>query len=153
VHQECVSLRVIINENQSAMAKSTEIPTPDELNKIINGTTFQGDISSNGDFRIDGVLKGSLSSKGKLVVGPTGSIEGEVRCRNAEIFGKVTAKLFVDELLSLRSSADLSGDVVYNKLSIEAGARLIGTLTIKDQIGRKEPVSPGKPEENRPTAG
>ena len=136
------------------MAKTTEITTPDELNKIINGTTFQGDITSNGDFRIDGVLKGSLSSKGKLVVGPTGSIEGEVRCRNAEVFGKVQAKLIVDELLSLRSSADLSGEVVYNKIAIEAGARLIGTLTIKDQIARNEPTSTfAKPEATKPTAG
>lgn len=117
------------------MAKTIEVPTPDELNKIINGTTFKGDISSNGDFRIDGSLKGSLTSKGKLVVGPTGNIEGEVRCRNAEIFGKVKAKLFVDELLSLRTSADISGEVVYNKIAIEAGAKLVGTLTIKDQMG------------------
>lgn len=136
------------------MAKITEIPTPDELNKIINGTTFQGDISSNGDFRIDGVLKGSLSSKGKLVVGPTGSIEGEVRCKNAEVFGKVTAKLYVDELLSLRNTADVSGDVIYNKIAIEAGARLVGNLTIKDQLVRKEPtVTSGKPEENSPIGG
>lgn len=125
------------------MAKTIEIPTPDELNKIINGTTFKGDISSNGDFRIDGSLKGNLTSKGKLVVGPTGNIEGEVHCKSAEIFGKVKAKLFVDELLSLRTSADISGEVVYNKIAIEAGARLVGTLTIKDQMGviREQPVA------------
>jgi cytoskeletal protein CcmA (bactofilin family) len=120
--------------NPHFMAKSLEVPTPDELNKIINGTSFNGDITSNGDFRIDGTLKGSLSSKGKLVVGPTGNIEGEVRCKNAEIFGKITAKLFVEELLSLRSTAELSGEVVYNKIAIEAGAKLVGTLTIKDQL-------------------
>lgn len=116
------------------MAKIIENPTPDELNKIINGTSFNGDITSNGDFRIDGALKGSLNSKGKLVVGPTGNIEGEIRCKNAEVFGKINAKLYVEELLSLRSSADLNGEVIYNKIAIEAGAKLVGTLTIKDQL-------------------
>lgn len=115
------------------MAKTLEITTPDELNKIINGTAFKGDITSNGDFRIDGALKGSLNSKGKLVVGPTGNIEGEIRCKNAEIYGKINAKIYVEELLSLRASAELTGEVVYNKIAIEAGARLVGSLTIKDQ--------------------
>ncbi len=132
------------------MAKSTEVPTPDELNKIINGTTFKGDIISNGDFRIDGNLKGSLTSKGKLVVGPTGIIEGEVQCRNAEVFGKVTAKVSIDELLSLRASAELSGEVVYNKIAIEAGAKLVGTLTIKDQVTKPATGTTfDKPEEKK----
>ncbi len=129
------------------MAKVIENPTPDELNKIINGTVFKGDITSNGDFRIDGSLNGSLISKGKLVIGPTGNIDGEVKCKNAEIFGKVNAKITVDELLSLRASAEITGDIVYNKIAIEAGARLVGTLTIKDphsqvtlrpEIGKRE---------------
>ncbi|MDT8307925.1 MAG: polymer-forming cytoskeletal protein [Bacteroidales bacterium] len=115
------------------MAKSIEATTPDELNKIINGTVFNGEITSNGDFRIDGTVKGSLISKGKIVVGPSGTMEGEIRCKNAEIFGKVNAKMHVDDLLSLRSSAELQGDIVYNKIAIESGARLVGTLTIKDQ--------------------
>ncbi len=115
------------------MAKTPEIITPDDLNKIINGTVFKGDITSNGDFRIDGTLKGSIHSKGKIVIGPSGSIEGEIRCKNAEVYGKVTAKVYVEELLSLRTSAELNGDIVYNKIAIEAGAKLVGTLTIKDQ--------------------
>ncbi len=132
------------------MAKPQEITTPDEVNKIINGTTFNGDITSNGDFRIDGILKGSLNSKGKLVVGPTGNIEGEIRCKNAEVFGKIKAKLIVEELLSLRSSAELNGEVVYNKIAIEAGAKLTGTLTIKDQVSANV-IKPAfeKPEEGK----
>jgi cytoskeletal protein CcmA (bactofilin family) len=130
------------------MAKIPEIITPDELNKIINGTSFKGDITSNGDFRIDGTLKGSIQSKGKIVIGPSGSIEGEIRCKNAEIFGKVTAKIYVEELLSLRTSAELSGEIVYNKIAIEAGAKLVGNLTIKDQIqGHVSRPVEEKPEE------
>lgn len=135
------------------MAKTPEILTPDDLNKIINGTVFKGDITSNGDFRIDGSLKGSIQSKGKIVIGPTGSIEGEIRCKNAEIFGKVNAKVFVEELLSLRTSAELNGDIVYNKIAIEAGAKLVGTLTIKDQQqGYAARAVEPKPEEVKPEA-
>jgi cytoskeletal protein CcmA (bactofilin family) len=136
------------------MAKSLEVnTTPDELNKIINGTTFTGDITSNGDFRIDGTLKGSLNSKGKLVVGPTGSIEGEIRCKNAEVFGKISARLIVEELLSLRNTAELTGEIVYNKIAIEAGAKLVGTLTIKDQtapnVSRSLTTTPEEKGESR----
>ncbi|HRZ41737.1 MAG TPA: polymer-forming cytoskeletal protein [Bacteroidales bacterium] len=135
------------------MAKTPEIITPDDLNKIINGTVFKGDITSNGDFRIDGTLKGGIQSKGKIVIGPTGSIEGEIRCKNAEIYGKVNAKVFVEELLSLRTSAELNGDIVYNKIAIEAGAKLVGSLTIKDQQQgyAARPVEP-KTEEPKPEA-
>lgn len=127
------------------MAKNIEMASPDELNKIINGTVLQGEITSSGDFRIDGNLKGTLHSKGKLVVGPTGSIEGEIHCKNAEIFGKINARIHVEELLSLRSSAVLEGDVSYNKIAIEAGAKLVGTLTIKDQPSKNVI----KPEEKK----
>lgn len=93
-------------------------------------TTVKGDIESNGDFRIDGTLIGSISSKGKVVVGSTGNVEGEIKCQNADISGKVKANVTVAELLSLKASAKFSGEVITGKLAIEPGAKFSGSCNM-----------------------
>jgi cytoskeletal protein CcmA (bactofilin family) len=99
-------------------------------NTIVTGTTIKGDIVSEGDFRIDGKLTGSITSKGKIVVGQSGSIDGEIICQNADISGTIKAKLTIEQLLTLKSSANLSGDVITGKLAIEPGAKFTGTCNM-----------------------
>jgi cytoskeletal protein CcmA (bactofilin family) len=111
------------------MSKTTIVETP-SVNIIGNGTDIVGDINSNGDFRIDGQLKGTIQSTGKVVVGSTGKVEGEIICQNADISGEVKAHLKVYELLSLKASAVVSGDIVTNKLAIEPGAVFTGACTM-----------------------
>ena len=89
-----------------------------------------GEIITNGDLRIDGTLKGNVHTKGLLVLGETGIIEGEVVCQNALIAGTVKAKIQVAELLSLKAKASLHGDIVTNKLSIEPGANFTGSCSM-----------------------
>lgn len=106
---------------------------PEELpshNQIGTGTTIDGDIKSNGDIRIDGILIGTIQTKGRLVVGATGSIEGDIVCQNALIEGSVKGKITVHELLSLKATAKLAGDITTNKLAIEPGANFSGTCSM-----------------------
>ena len=100
------------------------------INLIGNGTSITGDINSNGDVRIDGTLKGNISISGKLVVGPTGTIEGNVICQNADVSGEIHGKVSVSELLSLKASAKLLGDIVTGKISIEPSATFTGTCNM-----------------------
>lgn len=100
------------------------------INLIGNGTTITGDIKSNGDVRIDGTLKGNLSISGKLVVGASGNIEGNVICQNADISGEIHGKVSVTELLSLKASAKVLGDIVTGKISIEPNATFTGTCNM-----------------------
>ncbi len=95
---------------------------PNARNQIAAGTSIVGEIKSDGVFRIDGSLKGNLTTKGKLVVGNSGSIQGEVTAKSAEIYGAIEGKLYVEDMLILRSTAKVSGDVRTSKLSIEPGA-------------------------------
>lgn len=99
-------------------------------NSIVAGTTIKGDIISQGDFRIDGALTGSINSKGKIVVGQSGSIDGEIVCQNADISGTIKAKLKVEQLLTLKSSANLTGEVTTSKLAIEPGAKFTGSCNM-----------------------
>jgi cytoskeletal protein CcmA (bactofilin family) len=114
------------------MAKNYGTENSPIINFLGAGTSISGDIISNGDFRIDGNLKGSIKSKGKVVVGNSGKIEGEIICQNADISGEIIAKIVVHELLSLKSSAKLQGDIFTNKLAIEPGAKFTGTCNMNE---------------------
>ena len=100
------------------------------INLIGNGTVITGDITSNGDVRIDGTLKGNITINGKLVVGSTGKIEGNVTCQNADISGEIHGKVSISELLILKASSKLLGDIITGKLSIEPNATFTGTCSM-----------------------
>ncbi|MBC7695626.1 MAG: polymer-forming cytoskeletal protein [Burkholderiales bacterium] len=111
------------------ISKSSAIDSS-SINLIGNGTCITGDINSNGDVRIDGSIKGNISISGKLVVGPSGNIEGNIICQNADISGEIQGKINVSELLSLKASARLLGDIVTGKISIEPNATFTGTCNM-----------------------
>jgi cytoskeletal protein CcmA (bactofilin family) len=112
------------------MAK-TILPETPSINLLGSGTEVTGDIRSNGDIRIDGTITGSINSSGKVVVGSTGRVEGEIFCMNADISGEVSARIKVSELLSLKSSARVVGDIITNKLAIEPGAVFTGACKME----------------------
>ncbi|SHF57172.1 Polymer-forming protein [Mariniphaga anaerophila] len=123
------------------MAKQTSNYN-DNLNQSINiideGTLIKGDISANGDIRIDGELNGNINAKGRLVIGPKGKVEGEINCSNIEVSGYIKGKVTVSELLTMKSSARIYGDVVAGKLSVEPGSLFTGTCTMGDSKGKDE---------------
>lgn len=114
------------------MAKSNTTENAPSINFLGNGTTIKGDIKSNGDFRIDGYLIGSIHSKGKVVIGTSGKVEGEIICQNADVSGAIHAKIVVHDLLTLKASAKLNGDIFTSKLAIEPGAKFTGTCNMND---------------------
>ncbi len=125
------------------MAKSNEEDTHN-INILSTGTSLKGDIKSNGDIRIDGTLIGSVNSKGKVVIGPTGNIEGEIICQNADFSGVIKAKIVVTELLLLKATAKITGDIITNKLAIEPGAKFSGTCNMDGNVS--SPSYPGNKE-------
>ncbi|MFA5817947.1 MAG: polymer-forming cytoskeletal protein [Bacteroidales bacterium] len=135
------------------MAKYNETDST-TINLISNGTDITGDIKSNGDIRIDGSLTGNLNTKGKVVIGPTGKVSGEVICKNSEVSGIIEGKITVGQLLNLKASSKILGDISTSKLSIEPGAVFSGNckMSNNDNNGgtatakEKEPEKTGKPE-------
>lgn len=112
------------------MSRNAEANSPERLNRIVEGTTFEGDIKSDSNIRIDGKIKGTINTKGRLVVGPSGHIDGEVACQNADVEGTVVGKINVDQLLTLKATAKLQGDINTNKLAIEPGAAFSGSCAM-----------------------
>lgn len=93
-----------------------------KTNRIVEGTTIKGDIISQADFRLDGELIGNFQSKGKIVIGPAGSVTGDIICKNADIEGKFNGKIQVAEILNVKHKAIIHGEVTVGKLSVEPGA-------------------------------
>ncbi len=106
--------------------KILEKNTNDSINSIGKGSVLNGSINAPGDIRVDGVLKGKLIAKGRLVLGPSGAIDGEVQCGSALISGELKANIQSTELLILKETAKLYGDIQTEKLSIEPGAMFSG---------------------------
>lgn len=112
------------------MAKNLPTEAPN-INLIVQGTTITGDIVTNGDIRIDGQLKGKLLSSGRVVIGATGVVEGEIECKNGDFSGTIQAKVKVSELLMLKASVKLSGDITTSKLAVEPGALFTGHCSME----------------------
>lgn len=99
-------------------------------NRIVEGTAIQGNIIAAADTRIDGTLVGDFETKGKLVIGPAGSIKGNITCKNCDIEGNYEGKINITEVLNLKATARVKGDIICGKLSVEPGAIVNGTCVM-----------------------
>lgn len=117
--------------------------SPDRLNVIVEGTKIIGDLITDSNIRIDGEVKGNVSAGAKVVIGKTGKIQGNLNCLDADIEGNLEGILKVDNLLSLRSTANVVGEITTSKIQIEEGANFSGnckmsTSYTKDTFAKTE---------------
>ena len=105
-----------------------------EINVVSKNTAIIGDITSEGDFRIDGTLEGNIKTKGRVIIGAEGSVKGKIDAVNSDIEGKFSGDLLVQETLTIKATANISGDVVIGKLSVEPGATFNASCSMKGAI-------------------
>jgi cytoskeletal protein CcmA (bactofilin family) len=137
----------MFKNNHKAMARNNEVITDLAINRIVEGTSIEGEIKCESNIRIDGSFKGELTTKGRLVVGPAGRIEGNVQCQNAEIEGLVVGKLMVQQLLSLKGAAKVEGDIFTDKLAIEPGASFTGACNMGAKVKELRKDAENAPKE------
>lgn len=124
---------------------------PNGLNLINSGTEISGDIVSNGDVRIDGKLRGTVQSRARLVIGQTGTVEGDIKAQHADISGQIKGNILVEGMLTLKASAKVYGDIVTSKLVVEAGADFNGKCSMKGAQGGNGPA-PANSQHAKPQA-
>lgn len=112
----------------------SSLNTFSQQNTIAQGTTFNGDLISEGDFRVEGAVSGSLTTTGKVVIGKTGTIDGILVCKNADVEGRFKGTLTVSDTLSLRASANVEGEVQIGKLAVEPGATFNANCLMKGSV-------------------
>jgi cytoskeletal protein CcmA (bactofilin family) len=114
------------------MGKNSE---PEEISCfsiIAAGATFTGDIVVSGECRIDGIVKGNITSNSKIYIGKTGSVEGAIKCYSIEIEGECKADITATELIALKASATLVGNIWLSKIAIEPGANFTGNCIMQN---------------------
>ncbi|MBV8255482.1 MAG: polymer-forming cytoskeletal protein [Chitinophaga sp.] len=123
----------MFNNSSKSKGDSKNMLPSSTINIIGSGTSIQGDIVCEGDIRIDGQVNGLVSTKAKIVVGPEGDISGDLICQSADIMGKVTGIIKVDELLFLKGNALVKGDVYTNHFEMEPTAKFNGRCYMEDE--------------------
>ena len=124
--------------------------TPDlsnQQNRISQGTKIIGDITSQGGFRIDGEVEGNIKTPNKVVIGKSGIVKGSLHCKDADIEGAIHGNVTISNLLSLKSTAHIDGEVVVSKLAVEPGATFNASCEMKGSV--KTLTKNGKKQEEK----
>ncbi len=103
-------------------------------NMLTNGTKIVGTITTDKDIRIDGTIEGDIICSGKVVLGTSGNIKGNIQCSNAEIMGTIDGRLKINNMLSLKSTSKITGEIKTKILSIEPNATFNGTCEMTQQV-------------------
>ena len=103
------------------------------INALVKGTVVEGSLRCENDLRVDGTIKGKLTCDAKVIIGPTGVVDCEIRCQNAVIEGRFKGKMSVSELLNIRETAEVEGEISTNKLLVQSGARF--NVSCKMEVG------------------
>jgi cytoskeletal protein CcmA (bactofilin family) len=111
------------NTKNTDETKNTSAPVSSGLNALVKGTSVEGTVKCESDIRIDGTITGDLICKAKVIVGPTGYIEGEITCQNAVVEGKIKGVLNVYDVLNIRETAEIDGTISTGKLIVQSGAK------------------------------
>jgi cytoskeletal protein CcmA (bactofilin family) len=121
-------------EETSNNGARPNLPSGDNaLNSLVRGTVTEGNVIAENDIRVDGIIKGNLRCAARVIIGPSGFVDGEINCQNAMIEGKFNGILRVTELLNVKETADITGDVTTGKLTISAGAMFNVTCNMKPE--------------------
>jgi len=110
------------------------------------GTQVEGTITAESDIRIDGFLKGILVCKGKVIIGPKGSIEGEIKAQNATIEGRFKGIVQIEDLLQVKETAIVDGEINTDKLAVSPGAKFNVTSKMGAGSPKVNPMTQVKPD-------
>ena len=109
------------------MATQTNSVNANSVSRISAGTVIKGEIQSPYDIRIDGTFEGKILTKGRVVIGESAVIKGDIICENIDLWGKVEGELFVKDTLALKEGCKMNGNINISRLSVELGAIFNGT--------------------------
>ncbi|MBC7921784.1 MAG: polymer-forming cytoskeletal protein [Ferruginibacter sp.] len=142
------------NNKETNGRESAPVNAPDATSHIAKGTTIEGNVETAGNLRIDGKIVGNVKNKGKVFQGDTSLIDGNVLSQNAELAGEIKGKVEVADLLILKATSIIHGDIVTSKLVVESGATFNGSCkmgavneiklngNVERRIERQSPIQP-----------
>lgn len=121
-------------------SKETTPYTSSTHNILASGTKLHGEITSEEDFRIDGTIEGNIQCRGKIIIGQSGSVKGNIDCINIDLFGKVTGNITCSEAVILKANSILTGEIKTRIIEIEPGANFEGTCSMLNSSNLANPL-------------
>jgi len=109
------------------------VSSPGMHNVLSSGTVLTGNLVTDDDIRIDGIIEGNIISKGKIIIGNNGVVTGDIECYNLDLIGKVRGNVQCTEIVILRSSSNLIGDIKTQTIEIEPGASFTGSCEMNSK--------------------
>jgi len=122
------------NKKTTSSEYSSIVSTSSNINTLVEGTSSEGTITTQNDLRIDGTVNGTINCGGKLIIGPTGRVEGDVNSQNAVIEGRFNGNLTVEDVLDVRESGTVMGEIKTSKLLVQNGATFTGNCDMGHRI-------------------
>ncbi len=116
------------------MSKETQ---GNSVNLLCEGTIIIGDIKTKSDIRIDGIVKGKMITSGRLIIGNTAKVEGNIDCANIDIHGVVLGDILASGTVSLKKLSKVIGNISAAVLSIEPGSVFNGNCKMLKQETRE----------------
>lgn len=107
--------------------KSSGFAGDDNITLLAKGVVLKGEIHVEGTVRIDGRLDGEIQTKGHVIIGEDGLVEGTIMAGTVVSSGRIKAKVTANERIQLLKTATLIGEVLTPVLIMEEGAKLQGT--------------------------
>ena len=133
------------------MAKMEPVVNANAISRISAGTIIKGEILSPCDIRIDGTFEGKLQAKGRVVIGETAVIKGDIVCVNIDLWGKVDGNIYVKDTLALKEGCVVNGNLHIKKLAVELGSTFNGNCKMISEadfdrvVGAKAPAQQPAP--------
>ncbi|MGE5109180.1 MAG: bactofilin family protein [Sphingobacteriales bacterium] len=112
---------------ETPMEQTTKTTTSTSASIIAAGTEITGNIICDGDIRIDGVLNGNVNTAAKVILGPEGTVNGDIEAKQADVMGKVKGKIIIADILNLKGKALIDGDIYTGQLQVEPTASFNGS--------------------------
>lgn len=135
VSQKIDDLQSTLDQEQKANLAEATVESRGGLQNVIGkGTIIEGNVQAEGDLVVEGVVKGDVTTKTKLVAGPSAIIEGNILAQHAEIAGRVQGTVKALGLLVINSSGMILGDVITKDLNVESGSTFNGRLQVGGNV-------------------
>ena len=125
------------------MAKSEPNLNVNTISRISVGTIIKGEIASSSDIRIDGTFDGKVQSNGRVVIGESASVKGDIICENLDLWGTVDGNVYVKDTLSLKQGCTVNGNVHIRRFCVELGSTFNGNckMITEDEFEKLIPAS------------
>lgn len=120
------------NKKREVTRTSTPLPTGSNLNSLATGTRIEGTVHAENDIRVDGVISGKLFCSAKVIIGPSGKIDGEIQCQTAVIEGQFEGTLQVNDVLEIMEKAKVTGELMAGRLVVQPGAVINGSFDMNN---------------------